>query len=150
MTFEWTLWERAAPLDVRKVYKWRIPASKICGKVLRPEWSGKMSFCGVGYRDSEWWPPFSYWNGYTRSVPKGTEWRGLKEDEDADEIFWGGFNFLPCPFTGKSPKIIYMPMYIGAPPYNAEWLGIESYLVRSNGWIDANALEKAWNTRFGD
>ena len=142
---EWKLWSDEKPEDTKALYRWRVPARQILGMTLRPEWTAKLSFVGMGYDPGEYWPPFSYWNGYVRTLPEGVEWRLAGEDET--DIFWGGLDLLPSPFTGKPPKVEYCGLYIGAPPYKPEWLKIVSYMVGFNSWKDAAKMQAAWNTR---
>lgn len=144
---EWVRWADERPTDTKALYRWRIPTRKILGKELRPEWSEPLRLCGMGYADNEWWPGFSDWNGYRRTLPAGTEWRLAHKEETEKSIFWGGFDLKLCPFTGKLPTIGYLGRYIGAPPYRPEWLSITSYLVHRNGWYEAQKLQDAWNTR---
>lgn len=147
MSENWTLWAERRPEDTKALYRWRIPACKILGMDLRPEWSDKLRFVGMGYGDPEWWPPFSNWDGYRRTLPAGTEWRLAAEHEAEDDIFWGGLDLLPSPFTGKPPKVGYCGQFIGAPPYRPDWLKITSHMVNSIGWKDARKMQDAWNTR---
>lgn len=144
---QWTRWDDERPTDPKALYRWRIPARKILGMVLRPEWSGKLTYCGMGYDPHEYWPPFSNWNGYVRSVPAGTEWRLATDDEDEKSIFWSGLDLLPSPFTGQPPKVDYCGRWIGAPPYEPDWLKIVSYMIGHNSWKDAEAMQRAWNRR---
>jgi hypothetical protein len=141
----WTLWSEQRPSDHTLNYRWRVPAQKILGMELRPEWTEKMHLCGMGYADNEWWPPFSHWDGYNRTVPKGTEWRIATEDET--DVYWGGLHMEPSPFSGMPPKIEYHGRFIGAPPYQPEWLKIVSPMIGFNTWTDAAKMQAAWNTR---
>ncbi len=144
---EWKLWSEERPTDNKALYRWRVSERKILGMMLRPEWSEKLHLCGMGFSDSEYWPTFSDWNGYTRSVDPSLEWRLAAPQEAENNIYWGGLDLLPCPFTGATPVVIYMGKFIGAPPYRPEWLGIKSHMVSSLGWASAEAMRTAWNTR---
>lgn len=141
---DWTEWAAQRPTDTTAIYRWRVGPRKICGMMLRPEWSGKMSLCGMGYRDNEYWPPFSHWNGATRSVPNDTEWRFASADETT--IFWGGLDLLPSPFTGRPPVVEYSGRWIGAPPTHPEYLILKSYLVDAH-FDDARRMMDTWNLR---
>jgi len=146
---EWKLWSDEKPTDFSTLYRWRVPMRLILGLNLQPEWTDKLSLVGMGVGDNEWWPPFSHWDGYTRSVPKGTEWRLAAEDEPKGDIFWRGLMMQPCPFTGRKPTVYYHGSYATAPPYLPEWLGIRSYMVDNTGWRDAKKMQDAWNVRPG-
>lgn len=143
MSKNWTLWYDARPTDTNLVYRWRVSRRKILGLYLRPEWSAKLVLCGMG----EYWPSGSNWNGSTRTVDKSLEWRVATDDEPEGSEFWD-LGLLPSPFTGKLPKVTAKTQWIGAMPYNAEYLNIQSWLVDSSGWRDANELIKTWNTRY--
>jgi hypothetical protein len=144
---EWTKWTDKRPDDQKLSYRWRVSARIILGMMLRPEWTGNMRLVGMGYGEPEWWPPFSNWDGYSRTVDPSLEWRLASEGEGENNILWGGLELLPCPFTGKPPQVTYCGRWIGAPPYLAESLSIESYLVRSSGWRNASGMAEAWNVR---
>lgn len=143
---DWTLWYERRPVDTQALYRWRIASRKICGMELRPEWSGKLHLCGMGYGASEWWPSGSHWDGYRRTMPKSLEWRLAKAEEPEGTIFWGGLDLLPCPFTGALPRVTYSGRWIGAPPWEVEYLNLKSYLVDTH-FRDANKLAAAWNQR---
>lgn len=143
----WTLWYNERPTDHTIKYRWRLAEPRtICGKMLQPEWTDELVLCGMGYGPSEYWPEFSDWNGYVRSVPKNLEWRKMIEGESQETIYHG-FNFLPCPFTGNQPKVQLYDSWVGAGPWIGRQMSISSYLVKSVGWYNANDMEKAWNTR---
>lgn len=144
---EWILWSVARPIDTKALYRWRICTAVILGLPMRPEWSEKLHKCGMGYAESEWWPLFSNWNGFQRSVHPKLEWRLAAENEPEGNVFWGGLDLLPCPFTGKQPVVDYKGRFIGSPPYQPEWLCIKSHMVSSVGWIDAAKMRDAWNMR---
>ncbi|GGE36549.1 hypothetical protein GCM10007276_12550 [Agaricicola taiwanensis] len=142
---KWTRWAVERPADTKAKYRWRIEPREILGMLLRPEWTDKLALCGMGYADAEWWPSFSDWNGYRRSVHPTLEWR-LTEDDETD-TYWGGLELLPSPFTGKPPVVSASTRYIGAPEYLVESLSLSSFMVKSHGWRDAAAMQRAWNTR---
>lgn len=114
---------------------------------MQPEWSDKIF--SFPCKPDIYCPSCAKWDGWNWHIPNGLEWRVASPDEPEGEkgVVWGGLDLLPCPFTGKLPTVIYHGRYIGAPPYHAEWLGIESYIVRSIGWYSAKDMRDAWNTR---
>lgn len=142
---QWTLWSEIRPTDPTVTYRWRIPVKKICGMMLRPEWSSKLSLVGMGYAENEWWPLFSDWNGYTRSVKAGLEWRVAEPDEKG--VLWSGLELSPCPFTGNAPRVSYVGRWSIAPPYEAESLGLHAWLVDRSGFRDASEMAITWNRR---
>lgn len=142
---DWTLWNERRPTDKEKVYQWRVSPRLILGLEMQPEWSGKLRLCGMGLRDSEWWPPFSSWDGYRRTVDSTLEWR--ESDVPDEPTKWNGLDLLPCPFTGASPTIVAHGQYIGAPPYKLQWIGVRSFMIDSLGWTSAQKMADAWNTR---
>lgn len=144
-THEWVKWSDERPTDTKAVYRWRVSPRLILGTVLQPEWSDKLHFVGMGYADNEWWPPCSDWNGFRRSVDATLEWR--MAESEGEPIARNGLHLLPCPFTGQRPKLSYTGRWVGAPPYLAESLSLESWMVRSHGWRDATKLAEAWNRR---
>lgn len=141
----WTRWADDRPSDHTAAYRWRVSARPILGLTLRPEWTEKLHCCGMGYAENEWWPPFSHWNGYRRTVDPSLEWRVAAPDDM--DLVYGGLDLLPSPFTGRPPKVVTSRRWIGAPPYLVEWIGIESYMVKSLGWTDAGKMRDAWNSR---
>lgn len=144
---EWKLWYDERPTDTKVKYRWRLRNErKLCGKMLQPEWTAALQLCGMGWGPNEWWPEYSDWNGYVRSVPKDMEWRPMIESE-SEETIYHGFNLLPSPFTGLPPKVEGYGGYIGAGPWIIDKMGIKSYMVNSVGWHDANEMERMWNRR---
>jgi hypothetical protein len=99
----------------------------------------------MGYSDNEWWPPFSSWDGYRRKVDPTLEWRHAGDAET--ETQWNGLDLLPCPWTGRAPRVVAHTQWIGAPPYILQWIGLEAKFVKSLGWTDAANMASAWNTR---
>lgn len=147
----WTKWlDKRTPTD-DKMYRFRAYAN-ILGTDMWVEWSEKQQLCGMGYSDSEYWPPTMpcTWDGYRRYITNKTlEWSELidTDSKDSDDVAYHGLNLLPCPFTGKKPKVVCLHRYFGAAPYELDWIGIESYLVNSIGWKDVKKMEDAWNKR---
>lgn len=141
----WTRWADARPTDLKANYRWRVSARPILGLTLQPEWTDKLHLCGMGHAENDWWPPFSHWDGYRRTVDPSLEWRVAAPGEP--DLFYGGLDLSPSPFTGLPPKIVKLGRWIGAPPYHVEWIGIKSYMVESLGWSDAGKMRDAWNKR---
>lgn len=145
---KWTLWSDQRPPNECGTFRYRVRAN-ILGIVVMPEWSERMSLCGMGYADSEWWPLTPcHWDGYQRYIThKGLEWSEPRDD-DPKGVIWGGINLLPCPFTGAQPTIVAYGRYIGAPIWHSEALSISSPAVPSRRWTDAKAMCAAWNRRY--
>lgn len=141
----WTKWADERPTDTNLFYRWSIPARKICGLMLRPEWTGALVSCGMGFGENEWWPRWSHWDGYVRSVDPELEWRPAAKDEI--ETNWEGLDLLPDPWTGKPPKIETKRLWINAPVYEVEWFGITHQFGRSLGWTNAADMMNQWNNR---
>lgn len=67
----WTLWSKQPPTDAKLVYRWRIPAQKILGLVMQPEWSDKIfSFpCKPDIYCAKWEElAYPQWAGMARCV----------------------------------------------------------------------------------
>ena len=143
--FEWKRWYDERPTDHTLTYRWRVPAREICGLVLRPEWSGKLTLCGMGYGEHEYWPDCSRWDGYNRTVEPNLEWR-LANDDEVD-VAWNGFDLLPDPWTGNPPCVTFNTSWIHAPVYEVESFGLKFAMGRTLGWTNAKKLQEAWNTR---
>lgn len=143
----WTLWEDKRPDDTTAMYRWRVPPRMVCGLLLQPEWSEKLALCGMGHSDSEWWPVTSDWNGYTRSVATGLEWR-LAEPGETDPT-WVGLDLLPDPWTGLPPRVSAKTRWVSAPCYIAESFSISHRFGTSYGWTDGAKMVAAWNARAG-
>ena len=138
-------WYDERPKNEYGVYRFKTGYKNILGMQLMPEWTEEMHCCGMGHGNPEWWPLFSYWDGWNRTVPDDLEWRELEENESKKDknLIYHGLNLLNCPFTGKQPKIDYH----GRSPYYVDWLSIKSHLVDSYGWRDAKEMENVWNKR---
>lgn len=143
----WKRWYDERPSDHTLLYMWRVSPRKLFNKILQPEWTAKMHYCGMGYSENEWWPSCSNWDGYSRTVDQTLEWRVAEEGEEEGYVNYIGLDLRPDPFTGLQPKIDYKGIWISAPPYKAESLTIDHYWGTSYGWHDANKLEAAWNRR---
>lgn len=148
----WTRWNDARPEDPTKFYRWRAGVFDLLGMKLCPEWSEKMSRCGMGYGEPEYWPLSAcHWDGRSR-YPHSPylEWReATPEEADARApILWGGLDLLPCPFSGRTPRVGYSGRYIGAPPYHADSLYISNWMGGlDHYWNNAAKMQARWNTR---
>lgn len=144
----WTLWSEQRPPNARGSYRYRA-TFPFLGLSVTAEWTEEMHLCGMGYDDSEWWPLSScHWNGYQRYIThKGLEWSPLQA-YDPDDIVWTGLDLLPCPFTGRDPKLEPQGQFIGAPLWRSEAVWISSPAVPKRRWTDAKAMQKLWNTRL--
>lgn len=152
---QWTRWAEQRPDRPKIAYRWRLPAMLICGKMLVPEWTEKLSLVGMGYVENQLWPSnTSNWDGYRRTVPAGLEWRLATEDEtvadgrgDFKELpIWYGLDLLPDPWTGEPPRLDYSGRYICAPCFKVEHLILYSSFGVSH-WRDADAMQRKWNNR---
>lgn len=120
----WTDWETQRPINAG-YYWWRIEPRMIGGMTLQPEWVDELTPCGMGYRDSELWPVFSRWDGYTRTVPQGTQWAAKEPTVANDAERWPGVDLLPCPFCCAMPAIRWAQrsgdggIFVGSRPYQA-------------------------------
>lgn len=144
---EWTRWSDQRPPNERGSYRYRA-TFPFLGLTVTAEWTEEMRLCGMGYGDSEWWPITPcHWNGYSRYITNPTlEWSSVQAYDD-DGIVWHGLDLLPCPFTGKRPKLEAQGSYIGAPLWRSEAVWISSPGVPKRRWTDAKAMQKSWNTR---
>lgn len=144
---EWTRWSDQRPPNAAGEFRYRA-SFNLLGLPVTAEWTEKMHLCGMGYGDSEWWPLRPcHWNGYRRYITiDNLEWSPVTAYDPAD-IVWHGLDLLPCPFTGKLPKIETSGQYIGAPLWRSEAIWISSPAVPKRRWTDARAMVTAWNTR---
>lgn len=147
---EWTLWAEQRPPNAHGSYRYRA-TFPFLGLVVTAEWTEEMHLCGMGYGDHEWWPLRScYWDGYRRYITiKGLEWSPLTA-YDTDEIVWHGLDLLPCPFTGRPPKLEPSGQFIGAPLWRSEAVWLSSPAIPKRRWTDAKAMLASWNTRWSD
>ncbi len=143
----WTKWADERPPNEAGTFRYRVRA-EILGMIVTPEWSEKMELCGMGYGEREWWPLTScYWDGYRRFITHaGLEW-SLPRDDDAPDVTWHGLELLPCPFTGKPPRVKAQGRYIGAPTWHSEALWISSQVVPQIRFTSAKRMVEVWNTR---
>lgn len=145
MTEQWTRWADARPTDHKIPYRWRVSPRVVLGLKMQPEWTERLQRCGMGYSDPEWWPVFSDWDGYRRTVDPTLEWRVALLGED--ETVWHGLDLLPSPHTGLPPMIAAQLRWAGCPPYKASSLKLTSWMVNSGGWESAKEMAEAWNRR---
>lgn len=155
---EWINCRDRRPTDPSILYRFRLAQpTNILGLMLQPEWIDRLHYCGVGH-GNEWWPPYSDWNGWSRSVHKDLQWQPTDYTIELDckklvlplgvqREIWHGFDLLPCPFTGRQPKVTWTPRYICGPIYEPKSLSITSGLVSLQYYEDAKLLQELWNTR---
>lgn len=145
---KWTLWAEQRPPNEAGAYRYRATFD-LLGLTVTAEWTEKMSLCGMGYGDSEWWPLSPcYWDGYRRYIThKGLMWSPLEDGEESKGVVWYGFDLLPCPFTGEQPVIDVSGRYMGAPLWESEAVWVGSRAVPKRRWSNAVALRDNWNTR---
>ena len=146
---EWTLWSDQRCPNARGSYRFRA-TFPFLGLTVTAEWTEELHLCGMGYAESEWWPlKPCYWDGYQRYITNKTlEWSPVQA-YDTDEIVWHGLDLMPCPFTGKPPKLEACSQYIGAPLWRSEAVYISSPGVPKRRWTNAKTMQEAWNTRAG-
>jgi hypothetical protein len=144
---EWVRWYDRRPTDQKALYRWRVSERVILGLPLRPEWSGKLFSCGMGYGENELWPRGSDWDGYSRTIDKSLEWRLADADlEPESSIHWGGLDLLPCPHFGNIPAVECARRWAGAMPHQIESLTLNSAFGKSY-WNNAARMRDVWNTR---
>ena len=143
----WIKWSDKRPPNEPGIFRYRVKA-EILGMILEPEWSEKMTLCGMGLANSEWWPLSSCtWDGYRRYITHaGLEW-SPQEEGDSETVVWHGLDLLPCPFTGKQPHVKAEGRYIGAPLWHSEALWLSSEGVPSRRFVNAKKMLEIWNTR---
>lgn len=150
-TNAWVAFDQQRPPQERGHFWFRVPPRNVGGLVLRPEWIEEMRLVGMGYADDEYWPGFSNWDGYQRTLERGAEWRPLDADDhdDLEAVRWGGLNLAPCPFCAHVPKIEWSGPWIGAPVYRADSfrLWCRCGLVNSGYRNSLEWLAGRWNSR---
>lgn len=148
---QWSLFSDQRPTDRSKLYAFRVEGLNI-------EWKGGLQNVGMGHGDNEYWPDFSHWNGYERTLPKGFQWRVADVGAKPDELKFTGLNLLPCPFCGGHPKVEGFRsgnpgggggVFVHSGPW--EWntfvLRPCCRLVASSYFACLGNLETAWNRR---
>ncbi len=146
----WKLWspdDRPPEHLQRTPLRWLVVNVQCLGRRMAVEWTDKQSLCGMGYGDSEWWPPGSTWNGYTRRLLADYWWHELPDGDDAQmRCIFHGLDLLPCPFTGNRPVMQPSTRYIGAPPFLVERVTLSSWIAKVSE-SSADVLEQHWNRR---
>jgi hypothetical protein len=144
---KWTKWSERRPPNASGAFRFRCHC-EVLGLLLTPEWTEKMTLCGMGYSDPEWWPLSScHWDGYRRYITHaGLEWSEAQAD-DPDGVVWGGLDLSQCPFTGEAAKIKAHGRYIGAPIWHTEAMSVGSSAVPFRRFTDAKKLVEFWNRR---
>jgi hypothetical protein len=134
-----TYWFRVGPIE--------------SGITCTPEWMDEVASHGMGYAEDQPWPRFSNWNGYVRTIHKGTEWKPLGENDvvpkygiQEKSLRFPDVELLPCPFCGRQPKFGYQGRWIGAAPFQAEYYSLRCCRVEL-GRGTVGELQKSWNTR---
>jgi hypothetical protein len=139
----WEKWKVERTPDDNRVYRFRTYAN-VLGTDMWVEWSEQQCLCGMGFYASQYWPIGPcYWDGYRRYMTSDIEW-SESIDGDSKEVIFHGLNLLPCPFTGKPPKVLH---FTRRAPYQLEWIGIESHMVKSTCWGNVKEMCEAWNMR---
>lgn len=143
----WTKWSDRRPPNAPGEYRYRCSCD-VLGMVLTPEWTEKMSLCGMGYGDAEWWPLSPcYWDGYNRYIThEGLEW-SEPDPADPEGVVWGGLELLPCPFTGNTAQVKAHGRYIGAPIWHTEAISVGSPAVPFRRFTDTKKMVEFWNRR---
>lgn len=145
---EWTKFAERRP-EGKGLFWFRIAGFKFSDTEISVEWVAETHFCGMGYGPNEWWPTFSHWDGYNRTVPAGTEWRAIEGSEKKGDTRYPGAEFLPCPHCGRAPLVEPSSRWITMPVYSAQEFAIHcrcrgSFGPRYTGISNAAA---AWNRR---
>lgn len=145
---EWTKFAERRP-EGEGLFWFRIAGFKFPGTEISVEWVDKVSLHGMGYGEDEYWPGFSNWNGYQRTVPAGVEWQPIKEGDKKDAARYPGISLTVCPHCGRSPNIEPTSRWITMPVFSAREFAIHcrcrgSFGPRYNGLGNAAA---AWNRR---
>lgn len=149
---DWIDWSERRP-DAAGLYWWRVMSRPESGIV--PEFVCEACSHGMGYEENQLWPRFSHWNGFSRSVPVGTQWRPISGTEKRDDFVYPGLELYECPFCGKTPAIEWLEGCQGG------GVVMNSYLLRANQfrlecrcgkaqtrWMHSLAAARdSWNTR---
>ncbi len=145
----WTKWSDKRTPEDGNIYRFRV-ATKVLGMDMVVEWSEEQRSCGMGYGEPRYWPLTPcHWDGYRRyMINNNIEWSFLQEGDskDSKDVIFHGLNLIPCPFTGKQPKVRWFGRYCSSPPFILEWIGVQSHIIDFTR-RDANELQKLWNQR---
>lgn len=79
----WTLWSKQPPTDAKLVYRWRIPAQKILGLVMQPEWSDKIF--SFPCKPDIYCPSCAKWDGWNWHIPNGQDWHEVLDERNGGE-----------------------------------------------------------------
>jgi hypothetical protein len=161
---DWIDWKDTRPAAEGQgpyFHWWRV--GPVANTGTAPEWIGKIAFCRMDYAEHEYWPEFSNWNGFHRTVPALTQWKPLTNADQelvarllkqgvpdfcikARTVIYPGIDLEKCPFCGRLPRVKFRPRYIGACVKDAEEFAIECCLPN----VCRNTLPEAaviWNRR---
>ena len=155
---DWKPYQHEQPRSVG-VYRWRVPHKTIEG--LSVIFDALMRTRGNGHQPDINSPACDSWDGYTVTVPRGTEWRPCPGDVecksyDRANLRVDGLDFMPCPFCGNVPSLDGAMRSSGggivicAEPfeYNSWWLKCCDW-GRTPHLADPRALEAARRKAFG-
>lgn len=152
MSDEWIDWDERRP-DQRGLYWWRTAERDYGGLVLRPECVSLLRLVGMGYGDPELWPSFSNWDGYHRTVPKGTQWRP-SADAKEDACRFVGLSIAGCPFCESLPLVRWAQMssagdiYFGSHVHQSNCFKLicdDCGMAESRWTVNLKGLVSRWN-----
>lgn len=149
---EWNEWPASRPTEAG-LYWWRVLSLNEGGIV--PEFVAEHRLVGMGYDANQLWPIFSHWNGYSRTVPGGTQWRTLTGDEKDGQFLYPGLTLEDCPFCGRHPNIEWCNrsgsgIWIGAPIFRANSFNLRCRcrMAQTVAYHHLADAAEAWNRRF--
>lgn len=135
------------------LYWFKIDGHKFPGTDCSVEWVTTVNWCGMGYGNNEPWPRFSSWDGYRRTLPKGTMWRPAESDEKENTYRFHGTSFNLCPFCGSNPRVKWRNDDYHRPeePYRADRFslicGKPCIIGNTHEYKTLTDLETVWNRR---
>ena len=137
---DWNSYKGIDSLPVGTYY-WRVPHSRldvvVCGK-------SEVRMRGHGYEDPVASPEFDYWDGYRVHLPKGLQFRELREDDPGFMV--EDLSLSACPFCGVVPEMTALCNYIGYDLHKVSIFTIEHCFAKVKG-SDPRVVAKMWNTR---